>query len=402
MMLAAAGGTGSPVPARVEDVFCEGLILPRYVGEFWTSAQRASHPLHEVPYRACFKPDLPRFFIERLTEPGDLVYDPFMGRGTTLLEAGLLGRRAAGNDVNPLSRILLEPRLDPPRVEEVARRLSALDLSGEVRADLDLSMFYSPATEAQIVRLRDYLQERTAAGSEDRVDRWIRMVATSRLTGHSPGFFSVYTLPPNQAAGAAAQRRVNERFVQTPPDRDVVALILKKSMSLLRAVTDDDRRALAAGYDPAHLYSQDARERTGLPDQSVALVVTSPPFLDVVQYGDDNWLRFWFNGLDAAAIGQRITMSRSVEPWSEVMLRALQELHRVLRPGGWVAFEVGEIRRGSLRLDEVVAPLGVRAGLECVGILVNAQRFTKTSHCWGVANNAGGTNTNRVVLFRKA
>lgn len=42
------------------------------------------------------------------------------------------------------------------------------------------------------------------------------------------------------------------------------------------------------------------------------------------------------------------------------------------------------------------------AGLECAGVFVNASRFTKTSRCWDVANNAGGTNTNRVVLFRKA
>ncbi len=402
MMLAADGGTGSPVPARVEEVFCEGLTLPRYVGEFWTSVQRASHPLHEVPYRACFKPELPRFFITRLTEPGDLVYDPFMGRGTTLLEAGLLGRRAAGNDANPLSRVLLEPRLDLPLLEEVAQRLCTLELCGDARADIDLSMFFSPRTESQVVLLREYLQGRKLASLENRVDRWIRMAATTRLTGHSLGFFSVYTLPPNQATTPAGQQRINAVRGQIPPDRDVAALILRKSMSLLRAVTDEERRVLAMAYHPERLLCGDASQTVAMPDDSVALVVTSPPFLDVVQYEQDNWLRSWFNGHDAAGIGQRITMSRSVGQWSEVMLRTLEELRRVLRPGGWVAFEVGEVRRGSIRLDEVVAPLGVRAGLECVGILVNAQRFTKTSRCWGVANNAGGTNTNRVVLFRKA
>ncbi|MBI2814866.1 MAG: site-specific DNA-methyltransferase [Opitutae bacterium] len=77
--------------------------VPVFVNEFWTSKQRAAHPLHEVSYRACFKPQLPRFFIERLTQPGDLVYDPFMGRGTTLVEGALLGRHIAGCDVNPLN-----------------------------------------------------------------------------------------------------------------------------------------------------------------------------------------------------------------------------------------------------------------------------------------------------------
>jgi len=78
-----------------------------------------------------------------------------------------------------------------------------------------------------------------------------------------------------------------------------------------------------------------------------------------------------------------------------------RELYRVTRPQGWVAFEVGEVRRGSVRLDEVVAPLGIAAGFECTSILINAQSFTKTANIWGVRNNALGTNSNRIVLFRK-
>ena len=72
----------------------EGAI-PYLVNEFWTAGQRQAHSIHEVSYRACFKPQLPEFFIERLTSLGDAVYDPFMGRGTTPVQAALMGRRAA-------------------------------------------------------------------------------------------------------------------------------------------------------------------------------------------------------------------------------------------------------------------------------------------------------------------
>src|SRR5262245_17519105 len=98
--------------------------IPIFTNEFWTAKQRAANSLHEVSYRACFKPQLPRFFVERLTEPGDIVYDPFMGRGTTLLESALLGRVPYGCDVNPLSRVLCEPRLMPPSIDEVERALA--------------------------------------------------------------------------------------------------------------------------------------------------------------------------------------------------------------------------------------------------------------------------------------
>jgi len=83
------------------------------------------------------------------------------------------------------------------------------------------------------------------------------------------------------------------------------------------------------------------------------------------------------------------------------MGQTFQELYRITADDGWVAFEVGEIRNGSISLDENVVPLGKAAGFKCVGILVNQQIFTKTSNIWGINNNQKGTNTNRVVIFRK-
>jgi hypothetical protein len=185
------------------------LSVPLLVNEFWTSRQRAAHSLHEVSYRACFKPQLPRFFIERLTEPGQTVYDPFSGRGTTALEAALLGRIPVACDVNPLSRVLLEPRLYPPSLAQIASRLDEIPWSRVEGLRDDLLVFYHPDTLAEIYALRTYLLERESSGDLDHVDRWLRMVAVNRLTGHSPGFFSVYTLPPNQAVSIDSQVKIN-------------------------------------------------------------------------------------------------------------------------------------------------------------------------------------------------
>ena len=101
-----------------EDVTDGGI---RYlINEFWTAGQRQAHAIHEVSYRACFKPQLPEFFIARLSEPGDAVHDPFMGRGTTPVQAALMGRRPTGNDINPLSVVLTRPRLTPPPLSDIA------------------------------------------------------------------------------------------------------------------------------------------------------------------------------------------------------------------------------------------------------------------------------------------
>lgn len=378
------------------------LSVPVYEAELWTSRQRQASSIHEISYRACFKPQLPAYFIERLTRDGDVVHDPFSGRGTTAIEAALRGRCVSANDVNPLSAMLTLPRLELPGLADIDARLRALKFKARPRSGLDLSMFFHPDTEYEILGLREYLYRRLRGGEEDAVDRWIRMVATNRLTGHSPGFFSVYTLPPNQAVSPEDQRRINARLRQEPDYRDIRALIRRKTLQLQSRLTAADRWRLRAAAPGARLLVTTAAATPEIASGSVQLTVTSPPFLDVVQYARDNWLRCWFNGLDAAQIAARITMSHTVEEWAREMEAVFGELYRVTRPGGWVAFEVGEVRRGSVNLEEVVAPLGIAAGFKCTAILVNTQSFTKTANIWGVRNNRLGTNSNRIVLFRKA
>ena len=375
------------------------IVVQTFVNEFWTSKQRAAHSLHEVSYRACFKPQLPRFFIDRFSVPGDVVYDPFMGRGTTLLEAALSGRMPAGCDINPLSAMLAQPRLSPPTERDVVARLAELDLSTNAPCPTELEVFYHPDTLREICALREYLLARDRSGSIDPVDRWIRMVAVNRLTGHSPGFFSVYTLPPNQATSAEAQAKINRRRNQVPPRRDVRALIAAKTRSLLSDCDSATRSALLRSVGRTALMTGPARATPQLASGSVSLVVTSPPFLDVVDYAADNWLRGWFCGIDTAAV--EMSIHRNVAKWQSAMTDVFGELARVLRPGGHVAFEVGEVRGGTVKLEESVLPCGTAAGLEPLLVVINAQQFTKTANCWGVRNNAKGTNTNRIVVFRK-
>lgn len=394
LAVSAPNKRAAKLPRRINGV-------PVYEQEFWTSKQRQANPLHEVSYRGCFKPQLPAYFIDRLSKPNDIIYDPFSGRGTTAIEAALMERRVIANDINPLSAILTQPRLQVPLIAAIDVRLRAIKMTDKRKNDIDLSMFYHPDTERELLNLRAWLAERKATCMEDDADRWIRMVATNRLTGHSPGFFSAYTLPPNQAVSPESQIRINEKTGKAPEYRNVRALILRKSMQLQSDINAASRWRLQQAAISAKFHCGAASSTPTIADDSVQLTVTSPPFLNVVQYAKDNWLRCWFNGLDADEIGAGITMAGSVNEWSEVMFEVLCELHRITRPKGWVAFEVGEVQRGSVNLDEAVVPLGTQAGFRCEAILINTQKFTKTSNIWGIGNNERGTNSNRIVMLQK-
>jgi hypothetical protein len=368
----------------------EGIEV--FENEFWTAQQRQAHPLHEVSYRACFKPQLPRFFIERFTQPGAVVYDPFAGRGTTLIEAALLGRRPIGNDINPLSRILTAPRLDPPSLNAIAERLRHLQEIMPPADDVDdrLLAFYHPRTLADITRLRRHFN--VSAGNP--VDDWIRMICLNRLTGHSSGFFSVYTLPPNQAVSLERQRKINAQRAQVPPERDVFAIILKKSRALLK-------EQMPLGFLPgaAKMLTGPAEHTPDIADGSVDLIVTSPPFLDVVDYPADNWLRCWFAGIAAETVP--IALHRSLVEWERFIAGCLVEFARVLRPGGVIAFEVGEVRGGKVALEQAVLRAGRGLPLRPLAVVINSQVFTKTAQCWGIDNNRKGTNSNRIVVFER-
>lgn len=386
---------------RTEIVKTDDHTYKKFTNEYWTSRQRQSSSVHEISYRACFKAQLPRFFIELLTMPGDTVYDPFSGRGTTIIEAAILGRKVIANDINPLSSILSYPRLALPDENDVFLRLNSINYFAGRAADLDLSMFYHPETESELVSLKDYLAEKKAADSEDAIDKWIRMVATNRLTGHSSGFFSVYTLPPNQAVSQNSQLKINVKRNQVPEYRNTRSLIMRKTRQLLKRISESEKANLRQAAKSAAFFEMDAGSTFGIENRSVSLTVTSPPFLDIVQYSKDNWLRCWFNGIDMAKIEESITMLKSVEDWSNVMKVVFKELFRITKPGGWVAFEVGEVHKGKLNLENYIIPIGIETGFSCTGVVVNKQKFTKTSNIWGINNNSSGTNTNRITLFQK-
>ena len=97
----------------------------------------------------------------------------------------------------------------------------------------------------------------------------------------------------------------------------------------------------------------------------------------------------------------KIWQLKSLEDWVARMTDVFVELKRVLKRGGRVAFEVGEIRNATVFLENAVVKASLDAGLIPEKLMINTQHFTKTANCWGGSNNKRGTNSNRIVILKK-
>ncbi len=376
--------------------------VPKHCNEFWTAKQRQMHSLHYAnSYRASFKPELPEFFINKYTKPGDTIGDPFGGRGTTVLQAALMNRKGLSNDVNPLSERLAFPKINPVNIEEISDRLDKIDLSASIdlNREEDMSMFYHADTYREIINLRNYLRTH-----RDNVDRFIEMTALSRLHGHSNGFFSAYSFP-QISIPKVNQAKINQTRGVEPDYREIKSRILKKAKTTLKSGGLKDLQRLARFH---RLTTGDSRDLKGWESESVNLVVTSPPFLNQVDYVQDTWIETWFCDIPRESVEDKIVQTPDLQKWTDFISATLSELHRVLVKGGLVAMEVGEVRYQGviLNLDEILVNLTCQRQynmhqFKVREVYVQSQQFTKLANCFKVENNKLGTNTNRIVLMEK-
>src|SRR5664279_4383542 len=130
------GRAGASAPSGLSMDGQLALQLPRELPSLtiepeWKNQQRLwGHSFHPMcSYLASFPAGLAHAFIARYTRPGDVVLDPFSGRGTTPLQACAEGRIGAGNDLNPFAHVLTAAKVDPPTRADVKIRVAGLRLA---------------------------------------------------------------------------------------------------------------------------------------------------------------------------------------------------------------------------------------------------------------------------------
>lgn len=233
--------------------------------------------------------------VEAHTKPGDLVFDPFSGRGTTLLQSLLMGRRAAAVDINPVAYCVSGAKAAVPQLSTVLRRIETLEgdfdpsCEESVRESLPefFSHAYASAPLSQLLFLRHSL-----AWRGNQVDRFIAALVLGSLHGEmdkSPSYFS-NQMPRTISTKPDYSIRYWRRHNLQPPARDVFDILRQRAEYRLSADIPSLRGSVAL---------TDARRASGVFarfKKQVNLIVTSPPYLDVTRFEEDQWLRLWFLG----------------------------------------------------------------------------------------------------------
>jgi site-specific DNA-methyltransferase (adenine-specific) len=346
-----------------------------------------------------FPPQLPYVFIRWLTEPGDLVYDPFSGRGTVPLEAALAGRRAYASDANPLAVALSRAKVHIPASSRARARITQLEnryTHPAIDAVPDqISMLYSKPTLRQLVYLKDALV-RTR-----HVDGFLVAALLGLLHGnHSKDGATrglSISMPNTFAMAPGYVRRYIADHRLEPPTVDVFQMLRRRIDQLQ---LPEER---ISGGD---VWTQDvlAPPPSWLQQKRVKLIFTSPPYLQVIKYGKYNWVRLWFLGEDPKDVDQRLTDTSSMSRYRSFMRGALDNFSSVVRDDGYLCLVIGDVRRTDEDInlaEDVWENVASVQGWHLHGIVTDhLPAGRKVSRIWK-GNPGRATKTDRILILRR-
>ncbi|MDZ4787029.1 MAG: DNA methyltransferase [bacterium] len=371
-------------------------------GEFWSQEEELSHSLHfSISLPDSFTPGLARFFIQKYSSRGEVVLDPFCGRGTTALEAVLNERIAYASDINPLFARVTRAKLEPADLVEVAIFLQSVNLSRPISLE-GFAEYFEPFFDADTYR--EILNLKSAiSSSKTSTSQFVEMIAMSLLHGHTAGYFSAYSMPQISLT-PVNQRLLNDKRGNLPEYRSISSRILRKTGAALR---DGDVDRIRDRSILNKVYVADVRNLTFLPSATVDLIVTSAPKPYAYNFVNDLWLKGWFTGIsknERRRLSEISFQSQSLSDWIDFMNETLFELARVVKYGGRVALELKEVTENDrvIGLDKILFDI-VESQLstfwENESLFVNKTDGTQLS----TRNRQGedSTRTSRVLVLRR-
>jgi len=306
------------------------------------------------PYVGKMKSGMARVLIALYSKLGDTVLDPFTGSGIVPLEAALSGRCAWANDLSPYAYVLTRGKLEAPENERVAiqRAKSLLDAVKRESPSADINgapgwvrEFFHPDTLREVLSAFQILRQRE--------DYFLTACLLGILHHVRPGFLSY---PASHLVPYLRKTKYPpQKFPKMYSYRDLSSRLLEKVKRAYR------RHMLPPNWSERR-YEVWQTNSMNLPveDGTVDAIISSPPYFGALDYARDNRLRLWFLGCeDWKELDASLTANNKV--YLPQMSICLQEMSRVLKPGGHCILVLGDVERDDKTrfTAEILADLAV-------------------------------------------
>ena len=408
--------TSKPQNLRISEQFETSSFLLKNT---WRNNSRNwGHPMHSMASRSgSFPPALADYFVNNFSKVGDLVLDPYSGKGTAPYQACLLDRVGFGMDITPEAYVLTGAKVHGIKHDEAVEYLKSIrfGISNTNIKDVpsDVKVFFSTKTLAQILVIKERLLEdlnfdpgktdythgevfHTAKIKKEQLAQYWLGVLVGILHGSSSFSLSLpcshsFSMAPNYTKNYAKKHNLKK------PDRNVVNCMTEKSLYLQSA-------GIARVSGKAYLGK--AQELPKSWEEKFDLVVTSPPYFTAQSYAWDNWLREWLLGFDFKEVRQQTTQTSSYEKYSLAMYQFLKEAHRVLKIGKRAFVVVGDVTKKSthekiiIKTSDVIAHEAQKVGFE-VDLIINDDIPPTKRYNSSFLTNGQGLQIDRIVCLRK-
>jgi D12 class N6 adenine-specific DNA methyltransferase len=299
--------------------------------------------LHQLaPYIGKLKTSIARALVAEYSSPGSTVLEPFSGSGVVALEALLQERNIIANDISPYAAVLTRAKLFAPTSERTAVQ-KALKYSREAKekARRDDWRVNAPGWVKEFFHRRTLSEVFTLAQILRRRGEWFLLACLLGILHHQrPGFLS---FPSSHLVPYLRRKKFPKfRYPKLYQYRDVEPRLTAKVHRAYRRVRLSGQRTLR------RFESKDIGDLRV--DDHVDLVLTSPPYMNALDYGRDNRLRLWFIGVqDYRELDQR--NCRTSEDYAALIGSLADIVDRCLSQSGRAVLVVGEDRRGNRRVN---------------------------------------------------
>jgi len=300
--------------------------------------QAGVHFFHH--WTAKFIPQIPARVIAEYARPGDVILDPFMGSGTTLIEAARLGYNAWGTDINPLAVKIAQAktaRIDEAALADLLRWLQAAAKDPEKHRASSATLFPDSETwfREDVARAIRALRNR-ARKLDDSTRNFVEIGLSDLLKGMSNARMD-QTMPTLPETPRYQDKKHYWRWVDNET-REI------NPFQRLRNQLRRMRSALAAfhanGSGRAEPFLHDARDLASL-GRKANLAITSPPYWNAQNYQKMHVLSFKLFGLPAPGPAE---IGRRAKDYLPDMAAVTEQLTRLL--AGHFALVIGESKEG--------------------------------------------------------